>query len=166
MSLLPAYFGARRRNNDDTAPQPEPDAELRDDVFRLIPPRAESFERFDTPRLEERQPEPAPAETPEIGRNVHPVAAMDLTRLSIDNDGRLYWDGKPVEVRRKLMMSRAQVVGTSLIAFLLLVAAAGAAIQGSAAAHDWACKLGWAESYCGSPAPAAPHPPARFDIPA
>ncbi|CAN0273837.1 unnamed protein product, partial [Phaeothamnion confervicola] len=85
------------------------------------------------------EPEP----TPEIGRNVRAVGAMDLTRLSIDDDGRLYWDGKPVEVRRKLMMSRGQIVGVSLIAVFVVIAALGAAIQGSAAAHEWACKLGW-----------------------
>ena len=152
MGLLPVLFGARRRNTD-AAPVPEPlEDELRNDVFRLIPPRAETVEASDplgtadahplpeltlAERLERLQaklpvavvePEPpaAPAlpetskapETPatpaplaQPGRDVRPVGAMDLTRLSIDNDGRLYWDGKPVEVRRRLMMSRAQILG-------------------------------------------------------
>ena len=40
----------------------------------------------------------------------------DLSRLSIDSDGRLYWDGKPVETHHRLSMSRAQIVGASIVA--------------------------------------------------
>ena len=39
---------------------------------------------------------PAPAPEP-----VAQKPAMDLSRLSIDDSGHLYWDGKPVEVRRR-----------------------------------------------------------------
>lgn len=73
---------------------------------------------------------------------------LDLARLSIDDVGRLYWDGKPVEVRRRLTLSRAQVVGTSIIGVLVLVTALGAAVQGTAAAHEWACSRGLIETYC------------------
>ncbi len=45
----------------------------------------------------------------------------DLSRLSIDHDGRLYWDGKPVEVRRRISMSRAQVVGASIVAAFVVI---------------------------------------------
>ena len=91
---------------------------------------------------------------------------MDLARLSIDNDGRLYWDGKPVEVRRRLMMSRGQLIGTGLIAFFIVAGAIGSAIQATATMHQWACRAGWA-SECGAtlmPA-ASPRPAARPDIP-
>jgi hypothetical protein len=165
MKLFPAYFGARKRD-DDVAP-PEPETESRDAVFRLIPPRAENVEPIrpfalvEPPAPEpELEPEPAPA--PEIGRNVHPVQAMDLTRLSIDNDGRLYWDGKPVEVRRRLMMSPAQAIGALVVGLFVMIAGIGAAVQGSATAYEWACRIGWAQSHC---APPAPPPPARPNIP-
>ena len=102
-------------------------------------------------------PEPEPQ-----GRNVHPVDMTDLSRLSIDSDGRLYWDGKPVEVRRRISMSRAQVVGASIVAAFVIVGAIGAALQGSAAARDWACRLGWTASYCTLPGT----PAGRPDIPA
>jgi hypothetical protein len=160
MSLLPAYFGARKPNND-AAPLPDEPDESRADVFSLIPPRAS--DKYERPETVEQPEIPATTE----GRNVHAVGAMDLTRLSIDNDGRLYWDGKPVEVRRRLMMSRGQAVGTSLIALFIVIGAIGAALQGSVAAHDWACRLGWTTTYCADPASApAPTPPKRTDIPA
>lgn len=106
MSLFPAYFGARKRADEDPAPVTEPENETRADIFNLIPPRAsDKYERPDKP---EKPATSEKIEAPEKveGRNVHAVSAMDLSRLSIDNDDRLYWDGKPVEVRRRLMMSR------------------------------------------------------------
>src|SRR5688572_16268684 len=98
MSLLPALFKARKRP-DDTAPKTEPagdsprdakdDApprEAEDNVFELVPP--EKIQEA----YREAQPEPEPGPK-KNGRNVHSLAAADLSRLSIDNDGRLYWDG-------------------------------------------------------------------------
>jgi hypothetical protein len=113
------------------------------------------------------EPEPLAAAAPPEGRNVHAVGAMDLTRLSIDKDGRLYWDGKPVEVRRRLLMSPAQIIGTTLLTLLVLVAAAGAAVQGASTAHDWACRVGWIDFHCPAPPapPPLPPPAPRFDIP-
>jgi hypothetical protein len=184
MKLLPAYFGARRRQDDEAPPAEEP--ESREDVFNLIPPRANENSLPNdalTPTVlphaetalepmvaEPVATEPASPETQPtpIGRNRHPVGMTDLSRLSIDSDGRLYWDGKPVEVQRRLLMSRPQMVGASLIGALVAIAAIGAALQASTAAHDFACKQGWIASYC--PAPPAPlptpRPPAAIDIPA
>lgn len=163
MSLFPAYFGARKSADDDPAPAPEPENESRADIFNLIPPRAEQkYERA----TETDQPREAVAGPAEIeGRNVRPVAATDLTRLSIDNDGRLYWDGKPVEVRRRLMMSRGQVIGTCLIAFFIVGGALSSAIQAAATIHDWACRAGWASECRADPAPSAPGFQPRSDIP-
>lgn len=96
------------KNEDYLASLREPDNDSREDVFNLIPPRApDRPTRFEFPEAE--PPSEAPVETPapvETARNVRAVGAMDLSRMSIDNDGRLYWDGKPVEVRRRMMMSR------------------------------------------------------------
>lgn len=163
MSLFPAYFGARKRADDDAAPaEPELDNESRSDIFNLIPPSAsEKYERPEKAATPEKIQTLGNAE----GRNVHAINAMDLTRLSIDNDGRLYWDGKPVEVRRRLMMSRSQVVGAGLVAFFIVVAAIGSAIQGAATLSDWACRSGWARN-CAAPAAPTPKPPPRLEIPA
>lgn len=160
MSLIPTFIAARMRK-DDPSPQAEaagdsragePDASASEDnVFNLLPP-----ESVDAAAAEP-DPEPKPQ-----GRNRHPVDMTDLSRLSIDRDGRLYWDGKPVEVHRRIAMSRAQIVGASVVSAFVVIGALGAALQGSVAARDWACRLGWSASACAGPA----QPQNRADIPA
>jgi hypothetical protein len=192
MSLSPAFLRARQRLDDRASP-PEPEAH--DDVFDLIAPPPEEAPKASTEspsepvlnpasvlRPEPVHPEPAaasetletnetpqalaPPEVPPEGRNVHPVGMMDLSRLSIDNDGRLYWDGKPVEVRRRIMLSRTQAIGLAVIGGFVIVGALSAAIQATAAARDWACRLGWSTSYCTLPDAGPSKPAVRPDIPA
>jgi hypothetical protein len=158
MSLFPAYFGARKHMPDDPAPPPEPRDESRADIFNLIPPEAsDKYARLAKPET---------ASAPAAG-SVHGVSAVDLSRLSIDSDGRLYWDGKPVEVKPRLMMSRGQILGACLVAFFIVIGAIGSALQATVTVHDWACRTGLA-SVCAPQTPAEPAPkaPARVDIPA
>ncbi|MEI8153850.1 MAG: hypothetical protein WCG92_20020 [Hyphomicrobiales bacterium] len=159
MSLFSTIIAARKRRTD-TAPSPEtefdshtdtPRGEAEDNVFNLLPP-----EPLDAPEPE-LPPEPKPQ-----GRNRHPVDMTDLSRLSIDHDGRLYWDGKPVETHHRLSMSRRQIAGACFVGAFVVIGALGAALQGSAAARDWACRLGWSASTCVVPAA----PQRRIDLPA
>ena len=60
-------------------------------------------------------------------------------------------------------MSRRQTIGATLVAAFIVLGALGAMLQGTTAAYGWACKLGWATTYC---EPAAPEPVAAPDIPA
>jgi hypothetical protein len=251
-----ASFASRRQRDDDSVSLSAPDETSSKDIFNLIPPRGEDFDRprFERPyglyrpvdldeakrveeidalhaqeipaeapspvsthdlsaaliahdngaRLEGDQPParagdlpqapvdlvttaasgaephashvpprindaavPTPAlPTPAVSRPPADAApGMDLSRLSIDNDGRLYWDGKPVEVRRRVHMSRAQIAGATAIGLLVLIAATGAAIQAAATAHLWGCRMGWIATHCSAPATAPPT--ARpFDFPA
>ena len=174
MSLLPAFVNARLRKAD-SAPQTEttsdsqqPDSPVGDTkasdskasdpddhIFDLLPP-SKPAESAEPQESEPQKPEPQ-------GRNVHPVDMTDLSRLSIDRDGRLYWDGKPVEVRRRISLSRAQVVGASIVAAFVVIGAIASAIQGAVAARELACRLGWSASACALP---ASQPRTRFDIPA
>jgi hypothetical protein len=150
MSLLLNIANARKRWFDsahaDSYDDESHDHDSRDNVFNLVPPETDIAD---------------PAPTP-VGRGVHPVEMTDLSRLAIDSDGRLYWDGKPVEVHRRLLMSREQVIGTLVIGAFVVVGALGAVLQGTSAARDWACRFGWATSVCGSPSV----PRDVFDIPA
>lgn len=173
MSLLPALFKARKRG-DDAASPPEsagdsretdsPPKAAEDNVFELVPPE-KIHDAYRVAQSESAAEPEAPAKeaAAKKGRNIHPLATADLGRLSIDDDGRLYWDGKPVEVRRRIEMSRAQVIGASVVAAFVAIGAVGAIIQGSLALRDWGCRLGWTTSYCGVPAPARLP---RLDIPA
>ena len=166
MSLFPS-FKARQRQ-DDSVPQTDAaadlhvgdsrardshlgDAELDDNVFNLLPP--ESSE----PAALEPVPEPKPQ-----GRNKHPVDMTDLSRLSIDHDGRLYWDGKPVETHHRFAMSRRQILGACLVAAFVAIGAIGAAVQGASAARDWTCWLGWSAGACALPGGS---PRGHLDIP-
>ena len=160
MSFLPNFLNAQKRDDEAGAPAKmrsrgrDPDDDPTDtvgnNVFELVPPQTD-------PEPVAVPPEPVPA-----GRNEHPVDMTDLSRLSIDRDGRLYWDGNPVKVRRELLMTRAQVVGASLIAAFIVIGAIGATLQGASAARDLLCRLGWTSSTCTLSAPPQP----RFDIPA
>jgi hypothetical protein len=167
MSRLPNFFSALRRVRipvSRTKPSgPAHGSVLPDDIFHLIPPRpAEQANEAQKPA---DSPEPAGAaplgKPMPASRHIRSVGVMDLTRLSIDDDGRLYWDGKPVEVRRRLTMSRAQIIGASIIGALVAIAAIGAAIQGVATTYEWAWQAGWTSGPCATPAP-----PPRTDIPA
>jgi hypothetical protein len=170
MSLLPALFKARKRR-DDVASPPKPAGDSRvadsppkaaeDNVFELVPPE-KIHDAYRVAQSESAAEPEAPAAAKK-SRNIHPLAIADLSRLSIDDDGRLYWDGKPVEVRRRIEMSQAQVVGASVVAAFVAIGAVGAIIQGSLALRDWGCRLGWTTSYCGLPASTRPRRP---EIPA
>lgn len=177
MSRFSALFTARKRPDgppssaaadaippaSELTPSDSPQRELEDNVFSLTPPEnAPVVSRGvigagDDPCDEADSPPPKKS-----GGNIHQLVTADLRRLSIDNDGRLYWDGKPVEVRRRLEMSRAQVLGAGVVATFIVIGAIGAAIQGSLALRDWGCRLGWTADYCG----VVPLTPRRPDIPA
>src|SRR3954468_14988590 len=151
MSLLPGFIKARQRQ-DDSAPQTDaaadspvadshtgspPDTELDDNIFNLLPP--ESSEPAAPEPILEPILEPSPEPKPQ-GRNQHPVDMTDLSRLSIDRDGRLYWDGEPedgvtgggkrVGPPHRVPMPRGQIAGASLVAAFVAIGAIGAAIQG------------------------------------
>ena len=143
MSLLPSYLNARKRKPDLDSPAEAEDKTDSRPVFELVPPRTDD-DAIDPATFE---PKPSAANS----RNVHPIGVGDLSRLSIDNDGRLYWDGKPVEIRRRILMSRAQIVGASLVAAFVVIGALGAVLQASVAARDWACRLGWTQNHCTFP---------------
>jgi hypothetical protein len=75
-------------------------------------------------------------------KNVRTLS-LDEEGLGIDPDGRLYWNGKPVEIiGRRLDLTRTQAGVAIAIAVFTAIAALGTAVQGWTAYHDWACKTG------------------------
>jgi hypothetical protein len=163
MSRLSAFIKTRRRH-PDAAPQTEATSDSEPDPPASAPPAGDADGIFDLlpPEPTQATAEPEPEPEPQ-GRNVHPVDMTDLSRLSIDRDGRLYWDGKPVEVRRRITMSPAQVVGATLVAVFVVIGAVASVVQGALAARELACRLGWSASAC---SPGAVQPRQGSDIPA
>ena len=170
--------------NNPAPPSAEPEAEAHHDIFDLVPPSAN--DRFDASSAATPDPAAAAAVTPQTvpaplaieTKAIEPKAAdtkapiqtatasMDLTRLSIDDSGHLYWDGKPVEVRRRVSLSGGQILAATIIGLFVIVGGIGAAINGSAAGYEWGCKLGWLRANCASPSLLLPPPPPpRADIP-
>jgi hypothetical protein len=61
-------------------------------------------------------------------KGVRQIAMTETGGLGIDRDGRLYWNGKPVEiVGRRLDLTAAQFALAIIVAFATLFGAAGAA---------------------------------------
>jgi hypothetical protein len=74
-------------------------------------------------------------------KDVRPIAMSETDGLGIDPDGRLHWNGKPVEIiGRRLDLTWTQAVFGFLVAIFTVVGGIGAAVQGWAAYHDWACR--------------------------
>jgi hypothetical protein len=138
MSLLPAFVISRLRNDSSAHPaEPEFDSQSTqnddDNIFSLLPPGEQQAEAA----------APKPLGTPR-----HPVDMTDLSRLSIDREGRLYWDGKAVETHHRVAMTRRQSIGATVVAIFVIIGAIGAALQGAAAVRDWACRLGLSSGAC------------------
>jgi hypothetical protein len=73
---------------------------------------------------------------------VRSVGIDEADCLGIDRSGNLYWDGKPVEVRRFALTFWQKVWG-GIVAASVVVSAIGAGVQGWTAYNDWACTVGW-----------------------
>lgn len=61
--------------------------------------------------------------------------------MGVDEKGLLYWDGRPVEVRRRLDLSGWEKAFAIAVGFFTILGGAGAVAQGWAAAHQWACAI-------------------------
>ncbi len=91
-------------------------------------------------------------------RNVRPISLGEGDGLGIDPDGRLHWNGRPVEIiGRRLDLTRTQAWIAIIVAVFTVIGAIGAAAQGWAAYHDWACRNN-ARAFVACPAHAEPAP--------
>ncbi|MET3965440.1 hypothetical protein [Bradyrhizobium sp. S3.9.1] len=74
-------------------------------------------------------------------KGVRPISTKESDGLGIDSDGRLYWNGKPVEIiGRRLDLTTTQTTIAIIVAVFTGIAAFGTLAQGWAAYHDWACR--------------------------
>src|SRR5262249_28910918 len=93
-------------------------------------------------------------------RTVRPISWGETDGLGIDVEGRLHWNGKPVEIRsQRLDLTKGQAFVAILVMIFTGMGALGAMLQGWPAYHDWACKTGWPTIVqCPQPPPAAVPP--------
>jgi hypothetical protein len=75
-------------------------------------------------------------------RTVRPISTSEGDGLGIDAEGRLYWNGKPVEIiGRRLDLTTTQAVVAFAVAIFTGIAAAGTIVQAAVAYQDWASKV-------------------------
>lgn len=56
-------------------------------------------------------------------KNVRPISVNGMIHLGVSDDGELYWDGKPVVIRRGIDLTAWQTTLATLTAFSALVVA-------------------------------------------
>jgi hypothetical protein len=66
-------------------------------------------------------------------QDVYPIALEGLDFLGVDSQGRLFWDGKPIEIRKAIDLSRWQTIGAVVVALAAVVGAIAACISAYAA---------------------------------
>jgi hypothetical protein len=90
--------------------------------------------------------------------NVRPIAISETGGLGIDPNGRLYWNGKPVEiVSQRLDLTWIQTAIALSVAVFTFIAALATSVQAWTAYHDWACRVGWpVATKCPPPPPVPP----------
>jgi hypothetical protein len=93
----------------------------REEELRRVPPQ--TIDKFKWPRA------------------VRPISLAEVDGLGIDSDGRLHWNGKPVEIiGQRLDLTTTQVVIAIAVATFTALAAGGTIVQAAIAYQDWACK--------------------------
>lgn len=55
-------------------------------------------------------------------KGIEPVGMEDLNRLGINSEHQLYWDGRRIEIRRFLVLTRFQKWSASVVAIVGLLA--------------------------------------------
>ena len=108
---------------------------------------AERAEREPKNRKREEELKRVPLQTIDESKwpaNVRQIAMSETGGLGVDRDGRLHWNGRPVEiVGQRLDLTKTQTAVGIVVAALTLVIALATVVQAAVAYHDWACRTGW-----------------------
>ena len=79
-------------------------------------------------------------------KGVRGIGIEEASLLGVDDDGRLYWDGTPVAVSRKL--TGWQTFGAFVVGSFVVIGSIGSFAQGWSTYHEWACDVGWPTVVC------------------
>lgn len=78
----------------------------------------------------------APAPWPD---GVAPVGVEDLDRLGIDAQDQLFWDGRRIEIRRRLDLTRLQKLAAILVTLFAVLGGIGGFFSGATDAAAFLC---------------------------
>jgi hypothetical protein len=85
---------------------------------------------------------------PEWPENVKMVSMKGIGLLGVDDQHRMYWDGHPVEIRRRLDLTGGQTLFAWATLVAVVIGALGTVTQGVDAGFDFGCKLHWWSENC------------------
>ena len=88
------------------------------------------------------------ARAPEWPAGVHALSQEGLLLLGLDRHGQLYWDGYPVEVRRRLDLSWRQKLIAGAVTAAMLAGGLNGVVQAVSAGTEYGCKHGWWANGC------------------
>ena len=82
---------------------------------------------------------------------VRPILVPDLKRLGINEQNELFWDGRHVEIRRSLTLTRFQKFITIIVTFCAVLGALGGFVTGFNNASVFLCARHVAFLTCPAP---------------
>jgi hypothetical protein len=74
-----------------------------------------------------RHKRPGEAPPPEWPANVHPISQEALSLLGLDEHEHLYWDGKPLEIRKRLDLTTGERVFAIIVSGVVMAATVASA---------------------------------------
>jgi hypothetical protein len=77
--------------------------------------------------------------------NVRALGPNGTLFMGIDEKNQLYWDGKPIEIQRRLKFSRLQIVGALVVGIATLISGMGTGLNEG---FDFGCKVHWWTQGC------------------
>jgi len=82
---------------------------------------------------------------PNWPKGVTPISVDDLNKLGLNGYDQLFWDGRRIEIRRKLDLSRTQKALAVMVAVAALLGGIGGFLSGINDAAGFLCArhIGW-----------------------
>lgn len=75
-------------------------------------------------------------------QGVTPIGVEDLDRLGLDTANQLFWDGKRIEVRNRLDLTRLQKIFAVVVSVFAVLGAVGGFVTGLNNASVFLCARG------------------------
>ena len=84
-------------------------------------------------------------------QSLRPISINGVSLFALDEKGNLYWDGQPVETRKRLSLTWPQAIGAFLVGLSAIAGGIGGAVQGWIAYNDWTCNASMASWFQACP---------------